>query len=127
LFQLPPNFRKDIGRLEGFLELLPETTRVAMEFRHASWFDEDVHARLRKRNVALCAADTDEAEAQLVRTADWGYLRLRRAEYDDSALCSWLNRIERQGWQETFVFFKHEETGTGPRFAERLLNLAAGR
>ncbi len=119
LFQLPPNFKKDLPRLEAFLDLLPNHWRAAVEFRHASWQDEDVLAALRGRGVALCGADTDEGEAPVVPTADWGYLRLRREQYQAEDLQRWAQRVLAQPWQEAFVFFKHEDAGTGPALARR--------
>jgi uncharacterized protein YecE (DUF72 family) len=125
LFQLPPNFKKDVPRLRDFLALLPRRCRAALEFRHASWFDEDVFELLRKRRAALCIADADDGpDVPFVTTADWGYLRLRRPDYRDAALRSWAKRIQRQAWRETFVFFRHEDEGKGPRMAKRLLELA---
>ena len=124
LFQLPPNFKKDVPRLRAFLELLPEGCRAAFEFRHASWFDDEVLGLLRDRNAALCVADeSDDLAVPFEATADWSYLRLRRPEYDDAALAAWAKRVKAQPWRECFVFFKHEDTGTGPRFASRLLEL----
>lgn len=126
LFQLPPNFKKDTPRLAEFLRLLPARQRVAFEFRHASWFDDDVLDLLRKRRVALCLAEADdELEVPFVGTADWGYLRLRRAEYADAELKTWLKQVRAHGWRDAFVFFKHEDEGNGPRFAARLLQLAS--
>ncbi len=124
LFQLPPNFKKDVPRLRAFLELLPEECRAAFEFRHASWFDDEVLGVLRGRKAALCVADeSDDLVVPIETTADWGYLRLRRPEYDDAALAAWAARVNARTWKECFVFFKHEDTGTGPRFASRLLEL----
>src|SRR5688572_25362779 len=88
LFQLPPTFKKDLERLQTFLEKLPKRWAAAIEFRHASWFDEEVYDTLRSRGIALVAVDEDEAEgkgAPLVPTASWGYLRLRRSSYDAAA------------------------------------------
>lgn len=123
LFGLPPNFKKDAERLKAFLGLLPAERRVAFEFRHASWFDDEVYALLRARGVALCVAEeTDDLVVPVVATADWGYLRLRRPEYDDAALAAWAGRTAAQKWTDCYVFFKHEDTGTGPAFAARLLS-----
>ena len=109
-FQLPPNLKKDLQLLSGFLSLIPKGFRAAMEFRHDSWFDEQVLTALREHDVALCAAETDEKAApEMVSTASWGYVRLRRSEYDDGELASWARRIGSQGWGEAFVFFKHED------------------
>ena len=125
LFQLPPTAEKDIPRLRAFLGLLPTRQRVAFEFRHPSWFDDDVFGLLRDHRVALCVADTDDdLEVPFVATTDWGYLRLRRLDYDDVALTRWWQRIQNQGWREAFVFFKHEETAVGTRLAHRLIDLA---
>ena len=89
LFQLPPNFRKDPGRLGACLALVPPAVRVAFEFRHASWFDEEVYGILRTRNAALCVADTEAGTTPLVVTADFGYLRLRDREYTLAELLAW--------------------------------------
>jgi uncharacterized protein YecE (DUF72 family) len=122
LFQLPPNLKKDLARLTEFLALLPRGWRAAFEFRHVSWFDDDVYAALQSCNAALCAADQgDEEDATpFVATADWGYLRLRREQYDSAALANWAARIREQPWTDTYVFFKHEDGAAGPRFAEAL-------
>jgi uncharacterized protein YecE (DUF72 family) len=112
LFQTPPFFKKDTPRLRAFLEFLPSERPFAFEFRHESWRDEEVYDALRARNAALVCADTEEsgeAGAPIVATADWGYLRLRRCDYDDQTLRPWAARIRAQPWRRAFVFFKHEE------------------
>jgi uncharacterized protein YecE (DUF72 family) len=122
LFQLPPFFKKDLSRLEAFLQLIPPGRRAAFEFRHESWESGDVHECLRKAGAALCLADTDEAPIEtLPVTASWGYLRLRRTEYDDTALARWAERVTAQSWEDAFVFFKHEDEGKGPQFATAFL------
>jgi uncharacterized protein YecE (DUF72 family) len=126
LFQLPPNMKKDLPRLETFLECLPAATRAAFEFRHQTWLEDDVLELLKSKNHALCISDTDDLPVTHVdRTADWGYLRLRRVEYSEAALKEWLERVRKQNWSEAFVFFKHEDEGTGPRLAGQFLELAA--
>jgi uncharacterized protein YecE (DUF72 family) len=120
LVQLPPNFKKDLPRLEAFLSLVPAAVKTALEFRHDSWFSDDVFEALKSRGIALCTADTDEGTTPLVRTADWGYLRLRGTEYAAEELASWVNRIGAQGWSDAWVFFKHEDEGKGPALAHRL-------
>jgi uncharacterized protein YecE (DUF72 family) len=125
LFQLPPNMKKDVPRFAAFLELLPAERRVAFEFRHASWFDNEIFGMLRDRNIALCTADADDdLVVPFVKTADWGYLRLRRPEYSDADLKTWLNETRQHGWKDAYIFFRHEDEGTGPRFAQMLLELA---
>jgi uncharacterized protein YecE (DUF72 family) len=126
LFQLPPHFGKDVPRLRAFLALLPRTCRAAFEFRHQSWFCDEVFDALRAHGAAICIADADdELDVPFVSTTEWGYLRLRRADYDDPALKAWADRVRAQNWRDAFVFFKHEDAGTGPRFAARLLELFA--
>ncbi len=125
LFQLPPNMKKDLERLTTFVELLPATTRAAFEFRHPTWFEADVLEVLKSRNHALCVSDTDDLPVSHIdRTADWGYLRLRRVEYAKSELAKWLKRIGDQNWKQAFVFFKHEDEGTGPRLAAEFIQLS---
>jgi uncharacterized protein YecE (DUF72 family) len=124
LFQLPPNFKKDVPRLETFLGLLGKSAKAAFEFRHASWFDDETVRRLQKHSCTLAVADAEELPAtELVRTSSWGYLRLRREQYTDAALRKWVQRIEAMKWAEVFVFFKHEDTGAGPKLAKRLQKL----
>ena len=122
LFQLPPFFKKDLARLQGFLARIPNGRRVALEFRHASWFDDEIYDALRASGAALCLADTDEAPNPAIEpTTDWGYLRLRRIQYDETALDAWAARIRSQPWKEAWVFFKHEDAGTGPKLARQLI------
>ena len=126
LFQLPPYLRRDDDRLAAFLGRLPAGLRAAFEFRHASWFDDAVFALLEEAGAALCVADAGgDHDAPLVATTDFGYLRLRREDYDEAALRSWADRIRRQPWRETYVFFKHEDEGAGPRMAARFETLLA--
>lgn len=124
LFQLPPWFRRDDGKLRALLELIPQGRRVAFEVRHDSWFADDVYEILREHDVALCASDTDEVtdvDGLLVPTASWGYQRLRRTEYPGEELAAWGRRIQSQQWSDAYVFFKHEDEGKGPAFAKQFL------
>jgi uncharacterized protein YecE (DUF72 family) len=124
LFQLPPNFKKDLPRLTEFLATLPDGPRYAFEFRHASWFEDDVFQALRTCKVALCVADTgEEPVAPLVATAGWGYLRLRREDFGDDELRAWAERLLAQPWSDAHVFLKHEEEGRGPVLAAKLIDL----
>ena len=128
LFQLPPFQRKDVPRLEAFLEKLPKGIRAAFEFRHASWFEDDAFAVLRAHGAALVAGDAEDAEKSppLVPTGTFGYLRLRAEEYTDATLTDWSSRIRAQPWSEVFVYLKHEVRG--PEFAETLSRLfSAGK
>ncbi len=125
LFQLPPNLKKDAARLRAFLALLPRRRRVAFEFRHPSWFDDETFGLLRDHRAALCIAEAEDGvEVPFVATADWGYLRLRRPDYGDAELTAWVKRVRDQDWRDAFVFFKHEDEGKGPQMAKRFLELA---
>jgi uncharacterized protein YecE (DUF72 family) len=123
-FQLPPNFKKNVPLLRDFLESLPSGYRAAFEFRHPSWFDNEVFQLLREYRTALCLADADDdLKIPFEATADWGYLRLRREEYSTAELKKWAKKIKAQTWRECFVFFRHEDEGKGPQYALRLLEL----
>jgi uncharacterized protein YecE (DUF72 family) len=125
-FQLPPNFKKNVALLGTFLTLLPAQCLAAFEFRHQSWFDDEVFELLRKHKNALCIADAeDDLEVPFTATADWGYLRLRRPEYTKAELKKWAKQIQAQKWQACFVFFRHEDEGKGPEMALQLLELLA--
>lgn len=126
LFQLPPTLKKDASRLSAFLATLPATIRAAFEFRHASWFDEEVFGLLRDHGAALCVADAEgDLDVPFVATADWGCLRLRQPDYGDAELKVWVERVRDQAWRDAFVFFKHEDEGKGPKMGQRFLELAA--
>jgi len=120
LFQLPPNFRRDLERLRACLALVPPDLRCAWEFRHPSWLADEVYAVLGARNAALCVADTAEATTPLVATADFGYFRLRDEGYGAADLDRWAAAVSRHDWREAFVYFKHEASGVGPAFAAEL-------
>jgi uncharacterized protein YecE (DUF72 family) len=123
LFQLPPFMKKDVELLEVFLHELPPGLRPVVEFRHASWLCDETYEVLRRFGVALCLADSEERTTPVEATAPFGYLRLRRTDYDDAALADWAGRVASAGWNEVFVYFKHEEKGAGPAFATRFTAL----
>ena len=104
LFQLPPNFKKDVPRLAAFFDAMPDRRRVAFEFRHASWFDDETFDLLRRQSAALCVSDTGE-------------------EFTDAQLVEWARKILAQPWQDAFVFLIHEEEGKGPKLAAKLIEL----
>jgi len=128
LFQLPPYFRKSadhLTRLEAVLARLPAGLRAAFEFRHASWFGDDVYALLKHRNAALCIADNEDDTTPVVATADFGYFRLRDEGYGSEDLRTWAETVRRlgTGWRDAFIYFKHEESGTGPALAQEFRSL----
>jgi uncharacterized protein YecE (DUF72 family) len=122
LFQLPPAFKQDVEVLRRFVEAMPEGTRAAFEFRHPSWFADEVYAVLRERNLALCIADSEKLHTPVETTADYAYFRLRDEGYQDADLERWAETIAAlPGVRDAFVYFKHEEQGLGPEFAQRLI------
>jgi uncharacterized protein YecE (DUF72 family) len=122
LFQLPPTLKKDAAVLESFLRELP-AMRSAFEFRHESWFDNEIFEILKTRNVALCIADTESLATPTVSTADYGYLRLRREDYGKIDIERWSKFVREQdkNWTDAFVYFKHEESGIGPKLATEMM------
>ena len=125
LFQLPPTFKADAAVLADFLAAMPSKMRAAFEFRHDSWFADSVFEILRKRNAALCIADTDDLSTPILCTADFSYFRLRREDYTAAGLKRWAEQVKKIAAVsvDTFVYFKHEETGIGPKFGARMIKL----
>ncbi len=123
LFQLPPFLKKDRALLEGFFALVPDGQRIVMEFGNPSWYDDEIFEVLEKKGAALCIIDDEKKNAPFRRTAPFGYFRLRRVAYSTEALTSWRDRIREAGFEEAFVFFKHEDEGTGPKLARALMDL----
>ena len=114
LFQLPPFLKKDPARLRDFLPLLPESHRAAFEFRHESWFDDEVYALLKTAGASLCLSEReDSTPPPLVQTAPWGYVRLRLESYSEADLAAWAERLAATPWQEVFAYFMHEPTAPG--------------
>jgi uncharacterized protein YecE (DUF72 family) len=124
LFQLPPYFKKDLAVLDGFLAMLPAELCATFEFRHASWLDEEVYARLQARNLALCIADSEKSSTPLRLTADYAYFRLRDEGYTPDDIAKWAQHIRDHtaACREVYVYFKHEDEGKGPQFARMLLD-----
>lgn len=122
LFQLPPNAKKDLAVFDAFLADLPPRAPAAFEFRHASWFDDDVFERLSRRNFALCIADSEKMSTPVRVTADYAYFRLRDEGYTPDDIKRWADTIAREtaSCRDVFVYFKHEEEGKGPEFAALL-------
>lgn len=123
LFQLPPFLKKDLPRLDEFLQLLPEGHEAAFEFRHESWHDDEVHARLARAGAALCVSEREDGGAPaLVETAGFGYLRLRLETYAEAELAAWAERLAATRWQRAYAYFMHEPTA--PAYAATLQRLA---
>jgi uncharacterized protein YecE (DUF72 family) len=125
LFQFPKSFRANTAALANFLPLIPGTASCAFDFRSPSWLAAETLDLLRKKGCSWCIEDTDENPVQeVISTAPWGYLRLRRSDYTDADLLQWLERINSQKWERAFVFFKHED---GPEMAMRFQELVDAR
>ena len=123
LFQLPPSTKKDLTVLDAFLADLPPKLCAAFEFRHASWFDDEVFERLSRRNLALCIADSEKLSTPVRITADYAYFRLRDEGYTSDDISRWSETIVRETTRcrDVFVYFKHEDEGKGPEFAQMLM------
>jgi uncharacterized protein YecE (DUF72 family) len=124
LFQLPPSLKQDLGVFDAFLETLPPGVCAAFEFRHGSWLNEEIYARLRSRNLALCVADSETKETPVTITADYAYFRLRDEGYTPDDLARWAHTVQEKtaDCREVYVYFKHEEEGKGPEFARVFLD-----
>jgi uncharacterized protein YecE (DUF72 family) len=125
LFQLPPNFKKDVVLLKEFLSLLPPKTTAAFEFRNASWLEDDVYDALRARNIALCIADSETRDTPILSTADYAYLRLRDEGYGDAEIATWTATAKKlsETVKDVFVYFKHEDEGKGAAFGQQMMSL----
>jgi uncharacterized protein YecE (DUF72 family) len=125
LFQLPPYFKKDLPVFNDFLALLPSSMKCAFEFRHESWFGEEVFALLRTKNAAFCIADSEKLKTPVHATTGFTYFRLREDGYTKGDIGRWAEVIGEQGKQvsDVYVYFKHEESGVGPKFGVQLMEL----
>jgi uncharacterized protein YecE (DUF72 family) len=122
LFQLPPFFRSDLALLKDFLDELPKGLQCTFEFRHESWFNDETYAALKSKNIALCIAEAENLSTPVIATADFGYFRLRKPDYTKADIARWAKVVGKQSARQTFVYFKHEESGVGPKFARQLLD-----
>jgi len=122
LFQLPPILKKDVGRLQAFLQLLPAGHMAAFEFRNDSWFCDEIYETLQAAGAALCISEReDNAPPALVSTAPWGYVRLRLETYSDDDLRRWAGTLAATEWRRIYVYFMHEPTA--PAYAQTLMRL----
>lgn len=124
LFQLPPNMKADSGVLAEFLAALPRTLPCAFEFRHESWFTEEIFDALRTNNRALCVAETEERVTPDAITADFCYYRYRKPTYTPEERSKMIRRIHEHlgDGRDVFAYFKHEETPQGALYAVEVLN-----
>ncbi len=129
LFQLPPFLKADAPRLGEFLDGLPRAIRVTFEFRHESWFTEEIFEILRRHNAAICIAESEKLESPDVATADFCYYRLRKTEYTPAERKEIARRVGKhlEAERDVFVYFKHEDTPEGALYAEEVLSALRGR
>jgi len=127
LFQFPPWLEADMQSFAAFLQRFPEGTRAAFEFRHTSWFCDELYTLLKNKNLALCAAESEKLKTPPVITADYGYFRLRLVKYSEKDIAACADQLHSENLKETYVYFKHEEAGTGPAFATMLMDKLKGR
>lgn len=125
LFRLPAGFARDKARLALFLESLPADVPAAFEFLDPSWHDDAIYKELHRRNYAVSVGDSEAASA-FVATADWGYVRLSRADYSDQELTYWLDQIQTPSWRAVYLYFRHEDEERAQDHVQRLEALAGG-
>ncbi|MEJ2614985.1 MAG: DUF72 domain-containing protein [Ignavibacteriaceae bacterium] len=124
LFQFPPYFRKNTELLQNFTNLLPKNITAAFEFRHESWFEDDVFSCLKEKDFPLCLSETDkEPDIDITGTASKGYLRLRKSDYTEKEIKNWYDKIKKQNWETVFVFFKHDDEAKGTKYSKHLIEL----
>jgi uncharacterized protein YecE (DUF72 family) len=123
LFQLPPNMKVDAKLLQEFLAVLPRAVSSVFEFRHASWFTDEIFDLLKSTNRALCVAETEERTTPDVVTADFSYYRFRKPTYTPDERHAMVERIREHLGQgrNVFAYFKHEETPEGAIYAVEVL------
>ncbi|MDQ6622199.1 MAG: DUF72 domain-containing protein [Verrucomicrobiota bacterium] len=123
LFQLPPTLKKDAALLEAFLQDIPDGMRAAFEFREPGWFSDDIFELLKRKNLALCIAESEKLNTPNESTADYGYLRLRREDYGEADIARWSEAVRARSneWSDAYVYFKHEESGIGPKLAQQMM------
>lgn len=126
LFQLPPNMKADPRLLDDFLSIIPRGLKTAFEFRHESWFADDIFSCLKQHNRALCVAETEERLTPDVVTADFCYYRYRKPEYTADERQAMVRRMQEHLWngRDTYAYFKHEETPQGAIYAVDVLRQA---
>jgi uncharacterized protein YecE (DUF72 family) len=129
LFQLPPTLKKDAALLKDFLVDIPDGMRAAFEFRDPGWFSDDIYELLKAKNLALCIADSEKIATPEIPTANYGYLRLRREDYRSADITRWSEvlKANESAWSDAYVYFKHEESGIGPKLAQQMIELLATR
>jgi len=122
LFQLPPFLKQDLKLLESFLDETSEIKKKVFEFRHESWLTDQTYLLLEKYRTAFCVSETEDMKALLKVTWDTAYFRLRLDSYDNKSVDKWSTEIRdlAKDCKETYVYLRHDETGTNASLALRL-------
>jgi uncharacterized protein YecE (DUF72 family) len=138
VFQLPPRWRADPGRLAAFLDALPPGRRYAFEFREESWFGPGTYELLERHGAALCLWDLAGRRSPVRVTTDFAYVRLHgpggpyQGSYGDEALEVWAARMLewRAAGISTYCYFDNDDRGHAPldalRLARRVRGVATG-
>ncbi|MGH9581157.1 MAG: DUF72 domain-containing protein [Terriglobales bacterium] len=127
LFQLPPFLKRDDALLGEFLKTLPLAVRATFEFRHPSWFADEVLDLLRDAGAALCAAESEKLTAPDIATAGFAYYRMRKSDYSPEERKALRTKVAEHiaAGRDVFVYFKHEDTPEGALYGEELLKPAS--
>ena len=122
LFQLPPNLKIDVPLLRDFLDGVP-SGQLAFEFRHESWFTDEVFDALKAKKATLCIAESEKLETPDVATSNCVYYRMRKGDYTPEEQKGIAKRIggHIDAGRDVYVYFKHEDTPDGAFYAEKLL------
>jgi uncharacterized protein YecE (DUF72 family) len=126
LFQLPPSYRYTKARLDAIVTQLDPKRRNVVEFRHASWWNEDVYEAFRKAGIIFCSCSGPRLPDELIRTADDVYIRLHgpkrwyRHNYSKSELTTWATRIEASGAKRFWIYFNNDNEANAPKNATAL-------
>ena len=128
LFQLPPNMKSDAKVLQQFLSIVPRGVQAAFEFRHESWWNDEIYSLLKACNRALCVAETEERVTPDVVTADFAYYRYRKPTYSGEERQAMVRRMQehRAEGRDVFAYFKHEESPQGALYAVEVLREVGG-
>jgi uncharacterized protein YecE (DUF72 family) len=131
LFQLPPSYRYTKTRLNDIVSQLDPARRNVVEFRHASWWNEEVYAEFRKAGIIFCSCSGPRLPDELIRTADEIYVRLHgpkrwyRHDYSKEELMEWARRIRASGAKRAWVYFNNDNDAHAPKNAVALRRMLA--
>lgn len=130
LWQLPPGLHRDDDRLKAFCGHFDPEIKNVIEFRHESWYDEEVYKLLSDHNVVLCAISSPKFPEEMITTAKTGYLRFHGKGkkwydylYSEDELKEWYEQIMEKDLEEIFIYFNNDMHGNAPENAKELRSL----